>query len=101
MHHVELAELQPQPSGEAPPLAHRLDLFGGVKATVTVSAGSAAVSVGELMSLKEGVVLTLDREIDAPFDVILDGRVLARGQLVAVGQSFGLRVSEICTPTPR
>lgn len=96
LHDVELSELHPHVPLGGPLLPPRLGLFAGVKATVTVVAGSAASTVGELLSLKEGALLALDREVNAPFDVVLDGRVLARGQLVAVGDHFGLRVTEVC-----
>lgn len=98
---VELSELQPHAGSGDALLASQLNIFAGVKATVNVVAGSAEATVGDLLSLKEGAVLQLDREIDAPFDVVLDGRVLARGQLVAVGEHFGLRVCEVCEPIRR
>ena len=69
-----------------------------MKATVKVMAGEANASIAELLSLTEGSVLPLDRAVDAPFDVVLDGVVLARGQLVAVGEQFGLRIVEVCMP---
>ncbi len=95
LHDVELPELQAHPAGAAV-LAQRLSLFAGVKAKVEVQAGSAHSTVGELLSLKEGAVLKLDRTIDAPFDVLLDGRVIARGQLIAAGDHFGVRITEVC-----
>lgn len=95
---IELPELQEREGAKAPLLPHKLDLFSGVKATVSVSAGTAAATVGELLALHDGCVLTLDRALDAPFDVVLDGRVLARGQLVAVGEQFGVRICEVCEP---
>lgn len=99
---VELPELHtPSIADTDAPLAKRLDLFSGVKANVTVCAGHASATVGELMSLKEGAILALDRDVDAPFDVVLNGRVLARGQLVAVGDSFGIRISEVCSSPAR
>ena len=101
LHDVELPELHRHAGADAALLPSRLDLFAGVKASVSVLAGTASASVGELLSLKEGTVLQLDREVDAPFDVVLDGRVLARGQLVAVGEHFGLRVTEVCEPPKR
>lgn len=97
LHDVELPELQSHPTG-TPVLPQRLNLFAGVKASVSVVAGHAISTVGELLALKEGTLLTLDREVDALFDVVLDGRVLARGELVAVGEHFGIRVSQVCEP---
>jgi flagellar motor switch protein FliN/FliY len=98
---VELSDLQDQRGAEPPLLPQKLDVFAGVKANVSVLAGTAQASVGELLSLKEGAVLQLDRVVNAPFDVVLDGHVLARGELVAVGDHFGVRICEVCTSLQR
>lgn len=66
-----------------------------VKATLTVNLGSIEVSVGELMAAREHQVLKLDRSIDQPVDVMLEGQVVARGMLVAVGDAFGVRLTEL------
>ncbi len=95
---IDLPELQGQRSAQPALLPQQLDIFAGVKATVSVMAGTAVTTVGELLSLQDGAVLPLDRALDAPFDVMLDGRVLARGQLVAVGEHFGVRICEVCAP---
>jgi flagellar motor switch protein FliN/FliY len=96
---IELSELTPpRTPPDAALLPPRLNVFAGVKATVKVVAGEASASVGELLALAEGSVLTLDRAVDAPFDVVLDGVVLARGQLVAVGEQFGIRIVDVCIP---
>jgi flagellar motor switch protein FliN/FliY len=93
---VELSPLTLHDEAGAALMPARLSAFAGVKATVKVVAGEASASVGELLNLKDGTVLTLDRAVDAPFDVVLDGNVLARGQLVAVGDRFGVRITEVC-----
>lgn len=100
LHDVELAELQPAAGSGQPVLAPRLALFSDVKATVEVLAGHVHSTVGELLALKEGAVVKLDREVDAPFDLVLEGRLIARGQLVAIGEHFGLRITEV-TEMPR
>jgi flagellar motor switch protein FliN/FliY len=51
--------------------------------------------VQDLFSLKDGSVVELQRMVDDPVDVLLNGRVVARGQLVASGDQFGVRVTEI------
>jgi flagellar motor switch protein FliN/FliY len=93
---IELPRLDALASNDPPLLPQRLAAFAGVRATVTVVAGAASASIGELLALKDGAVLPLDRSVEAPFDVVLDGAVLARGHLVAVGDRFGLRITEVC-----
>jgi flagellar motor switch protein FliN/FliY len=98
---VELSDLRHQPGAEPPLMPQKLDVFAGVKAHVSVLAGTVQANIGELLSLKEGAVLQLDRVVNAPFDVVLDGHLLARGELVAVGDYFGVRISEVCAPLQR
>ena len=66
-----------------------------IKTRLQVCVGNAVITVGELMALRERQVLTLDQGVDAPVDILLEGRVIARGQLVAVDDQFAVRISEL------
>jgi flagellar motor switch protein FliN/FliY len=68
-----------------------------VKVKVSVTLGGSEMPLGKLFSLSNGDVVALDRDVDAPVDVRLHGKLIARGHLVAVGDKFGVRVSEIVT----
>ena len=59
------------------------------------SPGRCELSVKELFELKESSVLTLDSGTRETVDVLLDGKVVARGTLVAAGDSFGVQVTEV------
>jgi flagellar motor switch protein FliN/FliY len=76
-------------------LGERLDLVEHVKVKVSVTLGGSEMPLGKLFSLTSGDVVALDRDVDAPVDVRLHGKLIARGHLVAVGDKFGVRVSEI------
>lgn len=97
---VLLQELPPAaPSG--PPLAEgRLALIEGVKVRVDARLGSADISVSELFALKRDSVLALDTALDAPVELRLGDKVVALGQLVAVGEQFGLRITDIHSSPP-
>lgn len=69
-----------------------------VKATLQVCVGEAVVTVGELMSAKEHQVLKLDRTLENPVDLLLNGQVVARGQMVAVDGHFAVRITELPIP---
>jgi len=69
-----------------------------IKAKLQVCVGDAVISVGELMALREHQVLTLNQGIEAPVDLLLEGRVVARGQLVAVEDQFAVRITELPLP---
>ncbi|HWH82094.1 MAG TPA: FliM/FliN family flagellar motor switch protein [Burkholderiaceae bacterium] len=72
-----------------------LGLIQGVKVRLAASLGSASLTVAELFALKDGSVVKLDRTIDEPVDIVLEGQVIARGRLVAVDDSFGVSITEI------
>ena len=94
---IELSELSRQiPSGPAL-FGGNLGLLNGVKVKLTVQVGEAHTTVGELMGLKEMSVLKIDRPVDCPVDVMVDGNIVARGQLVAVDDNFGVRITEIAS----
>ena len=97
LHMVELQELPIQPAGPNI-LDNRISLFSGVKARVTAVVGETQATVGELLAMKEGAVLRLDRPVDAPIDLRVDGRVVARGQLSVWGDQFAIRVTEVVHP---
>lgn len=94
---IELDELDEQePVGKAG-LGERLDLVEHVKIVMNVSIGSAEISVAELFALGAGKVIALDKQVDAPVDLCVNGRVVGHGTLVAVGDQFGVRVADIDT----
>jgi len=70
----------------------------GVKAELQVRVGSAVMTVGELTQAQVGQVVKLDRVVDGLVDLLLEGRVVARGQLVAVDDCFGVRLIELPQP---
>lgn len=92
---IELPELHAT-SGDGPSiLSGNLNVIQNVKAKLSVRVGEVVVSVGELMQMKEDHVLKLDTLLDAPVDILLEGNIVARGQLVAVDDNFGVRITEL------
>lgn len=69
-----------------------------VRARLQVSVGEVELTIGELLAAKERQVLTLDRAVDSPVDLMIEGRLVARGQLVAVDGRFGVRITELPLP---
>ena len=77
-------------------LFHRdLSMLGHVNVKLDVHLGNAEVSVDRLFSMAKGETLVLDASLDAPVILQLDGKPIARGQLMAVGDHFGLKITEI------
>lgn len=71
------------------------ELIRSVKVRVSASVGKCELTVKDLLALKEDAVLTLDKETQEPVEILLDGKIIARGHLVAVDDNFGVRISEI------
>ena len=62
---------------------------------VTVELGRTTMTVRDLLALSPGEVLELDRAAGSPADLLVNGRLIARGEVVVVDEDFGLRVTEI------
>ena len=69
-----------------------------IQVKLQVCLGAVSMTVGQLLAAREGQVLALDRAVDAPVDLLLEGKVVARGQLVAIDGSFGVRITELPLP---
>jgi flagellar motor switch protein FliN/FliY len=79
----------------APQLPRGIEMLHGVDMEVTVELGRARMTVRELLALTPGTVLELDRAAGSPADLLVNGRLIARGEVVVIDEDFGLRVTEI------
>lgn len=77
-----------------------LEMLHGVLMEVTVELGRTRLPVHELLTLTPGAVIELDRPAGSPVDLLVNGRLIARGEVVVIDEDFGLRVTEI-VPTTR
>lgn len=82
-------------SASVAPVARGLEMLHGVDMEVTVELGRTRLTVRELLALTPGAVLELDRAAGSPADLLVNGRLVARGEVVVVDEDFGLRVTEI------
>ncbi len=72
-----------------------IELLHGVDMEVTVELGRTRMTVRDLLALAPGAVLELDRAAGSPADLLVNGRLIARGEVVVIDEDFGLRVTEI------
>jgi flagellar motor switch protein FliN/FliY len=93
--HIELPELEPRSASGPSLLSSGSDLLNSIAIDVTVVVGQAHTTVGQLMRLKESDILKIDRGVDQPVDINVNGNIVARGQLVVVDDCFGVRVTEV------
>ena len=92
---IALPELAPGPGAGAGLLNTGSALLDSIDVTLSVVVGQARTTLGELLRLKEADLLTIDRKADYPVDVVVNGNVVARGQLVVIDDAFGVRVTEV------
>jgi flagellar motor switch protein FliN/FliY len=60
--------------------------------------GSRRMVLRDVLALSAGVVVELDRNLQAPVDLLLDGRIIALGEVVVVDGKYGLRITEVLDP---
>ena len=93
---IEVTALAP-PSPEESRV--KLDLLLDVELALVLRFGSRSLPLRDILDLKPGAVIDLDRQVQEPVDVLLDGRLVARGEVVVMEGNYGLRVTEVA-PRP-
>ncbi len=78
-----------------------LNLILEVSVTVALEVGRARMSVRELLQLAPGAIVELDRLAGEPLDVLVNGVRIARGEVVVVNEKFGIRLTDVVSPTER
>ena len=82
----------------APAEGRNLDLVLNVELNVTLRFGQRLLTLREVLDLTTGSVVELDRQVEEPIELLLDGKVIARGEAVVVDGNYGLRVTEVPQP---
>lgn len=76
-------------------VAGKLGRINNVEMALTVEIGRTRMSVRDVLSLEPGAVVELDRSAGAPADVLLNGRLIAHGEIVVVDQDYAVRITQI------
>ena len=88
----QLEELAPGAAdGESVELSKLMD----VPVQVTVEVGGTNINLGELVGLAPGSLLELDREAHEPADILVNGKIVARGAIVTIDQNYGVRITSV------
>lgn len=89
-------DFTPLVDGGATSAANRaLELLNDVEMEVTAELGRRRMTVRDLLSLTPGAVVELDRAAGSPVDVLVNGTIIARGEVVVIDEEFGIRISEV------
>ncbi|MCE6952991.1 flagellar motor switch protein FliN [Cereibacter sphaeroides] len=81
--------------------AENLRLLENIGVRLTVEVGRTEMTIRDLLRLSEGSVVELDRLAGDPLDVLVNGTPIAKGEVVMVGERFGIRFGQIIEPEKR
>ena len=83
------------------PSVENLKVLENIEVELTVEVGRAEITIRDLLRLNEGSVLELDRLAGDPLDILVNGTKIARGEVVMIGERFGVRFGEVVEPEKR
>jgi flagellar motor switch protein FliN/FliY len=92
---------QPYWQEPAPAKAQNIDLILDIQLEVTARLGQVEMPIGEILKLGPGSVIDIDRLVDEPVELVVNDRLIARGEIVVVQENFGIRITEIISPKER
>jgi flagellar motor switch protein FliN len=81
--------------------APELDVILDISVRLTMELGSRDISIGDLLQLKQGSVLELDQVVGQPLDVMVNGTLIAQGEVVQVNDKYGIRMLDIISQSER
>jgi len=88
-------------AAERPMANVNFDMIMDVSVTVSIEVGRARMSINDLLKLSQGAIIELDRMAGEPLDVLVNGTLVARGEIVVVKEKFGIMLTEVVSPEER
>jgi flagellar motor switch protein FliN/FliY len=98
---IELKSLSTEASADQGSLEIRLESLMNVPVTLSVEIGKCKIPIKQLVALNKGSLVELDKLVDEPLDLLVNGTLLARGEVVVLGDNFGLRLVDIVSQSER
>ena len=84
-----------------PNAVNNLRVLENIDVKLTVEVGNTEIKIRDLLRLNEGSVVELDRLAGEPLDILANGTMIAKGEVVMVGERFGIRLTEVTNPENR
>lgn len=78
-----------------------LDTILDISVSISMEVGSTSISIRNLLQLNQGSVIELDRLAGEPLDVLVNGTLIAHGEVVVVNEKFGIRMTDVVSPSER
>ncbi len=95
---VQAQALNDSGSGSTDP---KLDVILDIPVTIAMEIGRTDISIRNLLKLNQGSVVELDRLAGEPMDVLVNGTLVAHGEVVVVNEKFGIRLTDVISPADR
>ncbi|MDX1694209.1 MAG: flagellar motor switch protein FliN [Ketobacteraceae bacterium] len=89
------------PSFEGAPGSPNMDVILDIPVTLAMEVGSTNITIRNLLQLNQGSVIELDRLAGEPLDVLVNGTLIAHGEVVVVNEKFGIRLTDVISPQER
>ncbi|AMO77769.1 flagellar motor switch protein FliN/FliY [Pseudomonas citronellolis] len=78
-----------------------LDVILDIPVTISMEVGHTDITIRNLLQLNQGSVIELDRLAGEPLDVLVNGTLIAHGEVVVVNEKFGIRLTDVISPSER
>ena len=98
---VELDELKDTSAPISTEELARLDSILDIPVTISMEVGRSKINIRNLLQLNQGSVVELDRIAGEPLDVLVNGTLIAHGEVVVVNDKFGIRLTDVISQTER
>jgi flagellar motor switch protein FliN/FliY len=96
---VELHEFEDQKSATS--TNPDLDVILDIPVSISMEVGRTSITIRNLLQLNQGSVIELDRLAGEPLDVLVNGTLIAHGEVVVVNEKFGIRMTDVISPSER
>ena len=98
---ADLEELTEDKSQITTEEKRKLDTILDIPVTISMEVGRSSISIRNLLQLNQGSVVELDRVAGEPLDVMINGTLIAHGEVVVVNDKFGIRLTDVISQTER
>jgi len=95
------ADFQQLGGGDVSGTLQDIDLIMDIPVKLTVELGRTRMTIKELLRLTQGSVVALDGLAGEPLDILINGYLIAQGEVVVVADKYGVRITDIITPSER
>jgi flagellar motor switch protein FliN/FliY len=92
VHPAEFTPLVPRGSAGS---GSKIDLIADIPVRVTVELGKTRKSISEVLNITTGSVIELDKMAGEPVDVLVNGKLIAKGEVVVIDENFGVRITDV------